>query len=177
MRKFFVGWAKKRDGSIAVEFSLLATPFIFMIVGIIETALMFTTQSMLEYSTSKAARMIRTGEIQQSGGDQEQIFRQTVCGFATQALISSCDDIQFEVQDLPDFSSAADYPDAEFDEDGNMTNQGFSPGGVSDVVLIRVGYSYDVMTPVMQYLLQNQANGRRNMLSTIVLQTEPYDFE
>lgn len=175
MLKLLRSWFQKENGSMAVEFSFVSLPFIFMIIGTIETALMFTSQSLLSASTATAARLIRTGQIQQGAGDPEETFRNAVCDFA--AILIPCDDIQFQVLDLEDFGAADDLPDATFDENGNLQNQGFSPGGVNDVVLIRVAYNYNIVTPLMQPVLTNTGGSTRTMLSTIVLQTEPYQFE
>lgn len=169
-------WWSKKDGATAVEFSLLALPFVVMVIGTIEIALMFTTQSLLDASTATAARMIRTGQIQQTdAGDQEQLFRDTVCDFS--ALLIPCADIQLQVTDLASFGDADGLPPPTFDEDGNLQGQGFSAGGVSDVVLIRVVYQYSIITPLMQFVLTNRDDGTRLMMSTMVLQTEPYEFE
>jgi Flp pilus assembly protein TadG len=175
MMGFIRSWFREEDGVTAVEFSLVATPFVFMMIGIIEMSLMFAAQSLLEASTTTAARLIRTGQIQQSGGDQEQLFRDAVCNFAE--ILIPCDDIQFQVTDMGDFGDAEEFPPAEFDEDGNLMNQNFSAGGSSDVVMIRVAYRYPIMTPLMQPMLTNDASNERVMMSTVVLQTEPYDFE
>jgi Flp pilus assembly protein TadG len=166
-------WRFNHDGSTAVEFALIGIPFLFMVIGIIEMALMFTAQSLLEASTAEAAREIRTGAVQQGGG--ENAFTDTLCDFA--AVLIPCGDIQYQVVALEDFGSAEEFPDAQFDEDGNLEDQQFDPGGVSDVVMIRVAYKYPIKTPMMQFVLTNNNDNSRVMLSTIVLQTEPYEFE
>jgi Flp pilus assembly protein TadG len=168
-------WLQDSKGVTALEFALVGLPFILMIVGTIEMALMFTAQSVLQESTFTAARLIRTGQIQQSGSDPQQMFREAVCDFA-ESLIP-CSRIQFQVQQVPSFGNAEDLPQAEFDEDGNLQDQGFDPGGVSDVVLIRVAYNYPIMTPMMQAFLATDGNESRSMVSTIVLRSEPYEFE
>lgn len=175
MFKLLKSWFQKENGVVAVEFSFIALPFIIMIIGTIEMALMFTSQSLLAASTGTAARLIRTGQIQQGAGDPEETFRAAVCDFAS--VLIACEDIQFQVVDLDNFGDAGDFPDAEFDEDGNLQNQGFSSGGVSDIVLIRVAYNYKIITPLMQPVLTNTGSGSRAMVSTLVLQTEPYEFE
>ncbi|MCI5060851.1 MAG: pilus assembly protein [Alphaproteobacteria bacterium] len=161
------------EGVAAVEFALMAIPFIFLLIGIIEMALVFTSQSLLEASTAEAAREIRTGAVQQGGG--EQAFIDEVCDFA--AAMIPCEDIQYQVVSFDDFGDAEDFPDAEFDDEGNLEDQGFDPGGVNDVVMVRVAYTYPIKTPMMQMILTNNGDGNRIMLSTLVLQTEPYEFE
>lgn len=168
---------KEEKGATAVEFSLVGVPFIFMIVGIVEMSLMFASQSLLEYGTSQGARIIRTGQAQLGGG--ESAFRNAVCdavSITPERGFIDCDDIQYQVQILDDFSDAADEPAPEFDEDGNLEDQGFDAGGVNDVVMIRVAYRYEILTPLMSTLMTNNNDNTRLMVSTTVLQTEPYDF-
>ena len=43
--------------------------------------------------------------------------------------------------------------------------------------MIRVAYRYEIKTPLMQPFLTNDSNAQRIMFSTVVLQTEPYEFE
>lgn len=166
-------WRKNQDGVTAVEFSLVGVPFVFMVIGIIEMALMFTTQSLLEASTAEAARQVRIGAVQQGGG--EDLFKQELCDYAS--VFIACEDLQYQVVALDDFGDAQDFPDATFDEDGNLEDQQFDPGGVSDVVMIRTAYKYNITTPMMHAILTNNDGNSRYMLSTIVLQTEPYQFE
>jgi len=166
-------WKENEGGSTAVEFALIGIPFIFMVVGIIEMALMFTAQSLLEASTSEAARQVRIGAVQQGGG--VDAFEDSLCDFAN--VMMNCEQLQYQVESVDSFQDAQDLPDASFDSEGNLNNQGFDPGGVSDVVLIRVAYKYKINTPMMKYILSNQGNSNRLLLSTVVLQTEPYEFE
>jgi Flp pilus assembly protein TadG len=175
MAHFFHRWIRKKEGTTAVEFALVGIPFVLMIIGTVEMAVMFTAQSVLHESTFTAARLIRTGQIQGGGmGDGEQAFRQSVCDFAS--LLIPCERIQFQVRQIPTFSDAQDQ-DLEFDEDGNLEDQDFDPGGVSEIVLVRVVYNYPIITPFMQPFLGQNGGMTRMMVSTIVLQNEPYQFE
>ncbi|KAF0113370.1 MAG: TadE family protein [Hyphomonadaceae bacterium] len=53
---------RKNRGSTAVEFALIATPFVFMIFALIETMLVFFTQTTLEAAVAEESRKIRTGQ-------------------------------------------------------------------------------------------------------------------
>ena len=171
----FKRWFTGTDGTTAVEFSLIAAPFTFMIIGLIEMSLMFASQSLLETSASVAARLIRTGQVQQSGGDPEAEFREALCDFADPLI--PCAEIQFQVISFDDFDGADQFPAASFDENGDLEDQQFNPGGVNDVVLVRVAYVYDITTPLFQPVLTNNGDTTRTIMATIVLQTEPYEFE
>lgn len=175
LRKLIAPWVRNKEGTTAIEFSLLAIPYVFLTVGIIEMAMMFTTASMLEAATGSAARMIRTGQIQQATNDpatQQNMFRDAFCEFA---VLVNCSQVQLEVINIGDFSSFGDFAPS-FDGDGNMVSQGFDSGGVSDVILIRVAYRYTLMTPFIGNLLGESGTNSRLFVSTVVLQNEPYEF-
>ena len=161
-----------QDGATAIEFALLSIPFVFLTVGIIEIAIMFAGAAMLEGATNSAARLVRTGQINEAA-DPQVAFQNAICNY-TVALIR-CNNITFEAIPLTSFLDAEDM-EPEYDEDGNMTSSGFDPGGSNDRVLIRVAYRYEMMTPFIGPLLAGTDNSILFM-STIVLQTEPYEFE
>jgi Flp pilus assembly protein TadG len=167
-------WRHDRSGSTAIEFSLVAIPFVIMMLGIIEIAILYTAGSLLEGSTAAAARMIRTGQLQQlNPADPEAVFRDALC--ANIRALVNCDNIQIEVVQLPDgFMDADDYA-PQFDEDGNLIVRPFTMGTSSDVVLIRTAYRYPFLTPLLSPILGG-ASGSRLLMSTLVLETEPYDF-
>jgi len=169
--KLLSNWFKKKEGSTAIEFSLLAIPYVFLTVGIIELGIMYAAASLLEGATASAARLIRTGQIQQAVGDPEQMFRDAICGYAT--VLINCNDIVLEVIPLASF---ADFSGPTYDANGNMVSAGFDAGGVSDNILIRVSYRYTMMTPFIGPLLAGPDSSHL-FVSTIVLQTEPYDFQ
>lgn len=174
MRYLTKRWRKSTSGTTAIEFSLVAIPFIIMMLGIVEIALMYTAGSLLEGSTAAAARMIRTGQLQQlNPADPETMFREALC--ANIRGLVNCNTVQIEVVQLPDgFMDASDYA-PQFDEDGNLVTRAFTMGGSSDVVLIRTAYRYPFLTPLLSPILGG-ASGSRLLMSTIVLETEPYDF-
>lgn len=165
---------RREDGATAVEFALLATPLFLLLFGLIEMCMIFTKQGILEYATSQAARKIRTGQAQESGSP-EDFFKQALCDSAS--FLLSCDDIAYEVQSLGSFGEADEQPEPGFDENGNFLSQGFDSGGSNGVVMIRTVYRHELFTPMMSSLMNSPGeNGKRLMISTVVLQSEPYEF-
>lgn len=173
MLGFLRKWIKKEDGATAIEFSLVAIPYFMLSLGIMELSLMYASASLLEGATDSAARLIRTGQIQQSSDDPETLFRQAMCNFVN--VLIDCSDVEIEVQTMSSYSDF-DTMTPVFDEDGNMVSQGFDAGGSNDRILIRVGYRYSMKTPFIGPLL-NGPDGGTLFMSTIVLQSEPYEFE
>jgi Flp pilus assembly protein TadG len=170
----FGRYRKKEDGSTAVEFAIVGVPFVFAIIGLVEVSLMYTANSLLQNSTSSAARLIRTGQVQQNQSDPEAMFRDELCRVASTFL--NCNRVQYEVITLSGFGDVDTVPPV-IDQNGNLVSQGFNPGGVGDVVLIRTVYLFPLMTPFIGLLLADSPGQTKFMMSASVLQTEPYDFE
>ena len=171
--KLFKQYFAREDGSTAIEFSMLCIPFITVMLAIIEISVMYASATLLEGATNSAARLVRTGQVQKAGGDAEEMFRDALCGYTT--VLVNCNDVQIEVVTMDSFASFDSYS-ASFDEDGNLVSQGFDAGGSEDRVLIRAVYRYRMMTPFIGQLLVGD-DGEQLFISTIVLQTEPYEFQ
>lgn len=171
--KSLLNWARNSDGTTAIEFALLAIPYLFLTLGIIELALMYASATMLEGASHNAARLVRTGQVQQASADPQAMFTDALCASTT--LLVRCEDIQVEVQTLDSFSDF-DTLQAQYSDDGDFIPSGFDAGGSSDRVLIRTAYRYQMMTPLVGTLLSG-ADGATLFMTTIVLQTEPYEFE
>lgn len=173
LKAFLRGWIGDKQGSTAIEFSMLAMPFIMILVGTMEIGLMFASNSVLDGATGAAARMIRTGQVQQSGGDPRDVFVEKLC--EKSSFLLDCSRFQVEVVEMDAFSDFNSYA-AEFDDEGNPESRGFTPGGVNSVNLIRVFYRYNLATPLIGQFLATGPDNSRMMVSTVVLETEPYDL-
>lgn len=167
-----VKWFFSEEGVTAIEFSLLALPFTFFILAIIELSLLFVGQSVLNGAVQDAARMIKTGQAQQDA-DPEEMFRVALCDHASMML--NCANVQYQVERIASFDDADLQP--ELDEDGNMIDTPFEPGESSDVVIIRATYLYPLMTPVIGAFFSDFPGNKKMLMSTIVLEAEPYSFE
>lgn len=174
VKRLMTRWGRETEGTTAIEFSLLAIPYVFISIGIIELSLMYATATLLEGAVNGAARMIRTGQLQQSMSvDPAQVFRDEVC--RRTVSIIPCGDIEIEALTMGTFG---DYDSMlpQYDANGDMQSQGFNIGDSNDRVLVRASFRYSMMTPFVGPLLAGSSNSFLFM-STIVLQTEPYEFE
>lgn len=163
-------WFYRSDGAAAIEFSLLVLPFMLLTLGTIEISLMLLSASIVESATDSASRLIRTGEFQQSSGDPELLFYNALCSYT--GVLVDCNDMLVEAMIV---DSYADYTSPTYDSDGVMIPQGFDVGGSGDKVIIRVAWGYKMLTPLVGAIL-NGSDGVTQFISTIVLQTEPYEF-
>lgn len=74
LRKF-IG---NRKGSAAIEFAILALPFVVLIFAIIEIAVMFFVDSGLDAALHKTVRQVRVGTAKTGAWDLAK-FKATVC--------------------------------------------------------------------------------------------------
>jgi Flp pilus assembly protein TadG len=170
-RRAAISFGRDRRGIAALEFALIAAPFFFLLFAIIETALVFFISTTLEQAMAQNARDIRTGNFQTAGGDAEQ-FRQEIC--ENGAGLLDCDRVRIDVRTWTSF--AAINPSTPIDQDGELDDSefGFDAGGPSAIVLVRVFYEYEVMTPALGPGLSNMSGNRRLLTAAIAFRNEPF---
>jgi Flp pilus assembly protein TadG len=173
--KKFLCFRRDERGAVVIEFAMLAFPFMLIIVAILELSLYFAAASVIQGGVIEAARLIRTGQLQAEAdlAAAQQIFRDEVCEQA--GAITDCNNFQFDVRKLTSFEADTS---AEFDEDGNMTANFESDQLTAGcVALIRVVYPYQFFTPFFGGIWADEfGNSSRRIITTVVLRTEPYDF-
>src|SRR2546423_406619 len=69
---------RQQDGAVAVEFGLVAAPFLALVFAIMETAIVFFSGQALETAVADSARLIMTGQAQSQGLTQAT-FKTEVC--------------------------------------------------------------------------------------------------
>lgn len=161
---------RDRKGATAVEFAIIALPFLALMAAIMETALVFFASTMLDHALAQSAREIRTGQIQVAGGSAET-FRNSICGRT--AGIVNCNELRIDVRTLASFGSTPAMPlnaDGEFDGE----SLGFSPGTAGDIVMVRAFYEWQLMVPTLGLGLSNMSGNRRLLTSAIAFRNEPF---
>jgi Flp pilus assembly protein TadG len=156
--------ARKQDGASAVEFGLIAAPFLFLILAIMETALVLFAGQTLETAVADTGRLIMTGQAQADGLNQTT-FKQAVCA-RLQGGLFNCDAVYIDVQTKPTFGGFdRDLPfaDGKFQPD----KVGFHPGGPGDIVLVRAFYQWPALTAIV-------SGGERVLVATAAFRNEPF---
>lgn len=161
-------------GATAVEFGVVAVPFLLILIGLLEMGLMFAAGAVLQGGTQEAGRMVRTGQIQ-SAGDPEAAFRDALCNHVDTLI--DCNDLTYEVIELGEAGfQGASAVEPVINEDGVMQPRPFDPGTEDSVVLVRAAYLYPIKTPLFAALLADSAGNRKLFMSTVVIRNEPYAF-
>jgi Flp pilus assembly protein TadG len=177
-RNRFAAFIKNEKGATAVEFALIATPFLALVTGLIQTFLIFFAQSVLENAVRASARQILTGQVQTQDATLSPTaamtaFHQTVCNNAN--VLFTCTGLMVDVQVANNWSSTnTAMPILTYDSSGNVTNTWqFNPGNAGDVVVVRVMYLWPVFFGPLAFNWGNQANGSREIMASAAFQNEP----
>lgn len=132
-----------RKGATAVEFALVAAPFLFLLIAIIQTFLVFFSQQLLETAVNQSSRLILTGQAQAQSMTQSQ-FASAVCNALP--TFFNCNNLMIDVEVAASWSTAnTGTPTLTYDSHGNVTNTWqYSPGNPGDIVIVKVMYLWPV---------------------------------
>jgi Flp pilus assembly pilin Flp len=160
-------------GATAIEFAMVAVPFLMLAFGIIAVGLYFFTTFALENAVEQTARLIRTGQAQESGMTKDQ-FKQEVCSRAPGYV--DCDGkLRVNVQSWAEFANIA--PPSCTDAGGDLVPKegtSYRPGAASEVVLVTVCYEWELADKIPFLKLGNMANGSALIQAATTFRTEPY---
>jgi len=161
-----------RQGSAAVEFAMVATPFLGLLFGVLELGLVFMVSTTLDNAIDTASRKIRTGELQTTGGTAST-FKTAICSEMSWLGSSCSSNLHIDVRTFPKFADVVitdPTTDGAFDD----TKTAFTPGGSGAIVLVRAYYEWTLITPSLNTGLQTLSGGKRLIAATATFRTEPY---
>jgi Flp pilus assembly protein TadG len=166
----------REDGAAAVEFALVAAPFLALVFAIMETALVFFASQSLETVASDSARLILTGQAQNQGFDAAK-FKAAVCD-RVYALFDCMGGLYVDVQTYTSFSNLAsnNIDKIPLDSNGNLDSSkfGYQAGGPGDIVVVRLIYLWPVFVPLLGLNLADMPGNKRLVMSTVAFRNEPY---
>ena len=162
---------KAQKGAAAVEFALVATPFLALTFAIIETALVFYAGQTLEAANADAARLIMTGQAQTNGFSAAD-FKTQVCNRIA-GLFDCAGGVYVDVKTYTNFSSVSTTSPV---VNGKLdtTNMGYTPGGPGCIVKVSLYYQWPIYVSLLGNNLSNLSGNNRLLVATAVFRNEPY---
>jgi Flp pilus assembly protein TadG len=166
-------------GSAIVEFSLVATPFLMFIFGLMACCLYFFVANSLEKGMDQTSRQIRTGAAVTSKMTVDQ-FKQQICSGAGGWI--DCTKLQIWAEHWADWSDPNLAPHQCVDQNNAVihnTANGSDPiatysGGSSDVVVVTTCYQWNFASSLPFIKLGNMQNGAMMIQSSTAFRTEPF---
>ena len=171
-------------GSAAVEFAMIATPFLFMLFGIFEIMLIFFVQTTLEAAISEEARKIRTGQAQSTTAPiTKEQFKANVCG-RMMGLGNCATRLFVQVQNQP---TAGTLPTPWADgtlTPGSAADEPYEPTAANAIVVVNGYYVWPLLTPGISTAMRNFSdtstggtlgNYNRIIAATSAFRNEPFN--
>ncbi len=168
-------FVRRQDGAAAIEFGLVALPFLALIFAIMETALVFFANQTLEAAATESARLIMTGQAQSAGYNESTFKSQVVCAYLKSgvSLFDCANKIRVDVKSYSSFSAINATPPV---TNGQLdtTNLAYTPGNAGDIVVVRLYYEWPIYVSLLGNNLSNLNGGKRLLVATSVFRNEPF---
>jgi Flp pilus assembly protein TadG len=173
--RIFRRFARAQDGATAVEFSLVALPFLALTFAIIETALVFFAGQSPEAAVTEASRKIMTGQAQNAGYTQAEFKSKVVCEYLKAGVgLFDCENKIFvDVKNFTSFSAISTL--------APLTNGALDPNkvtynaaGPGCIQVVTFYYPWNVYVSLLGSDLSNLGSGVRLLVATAVFRNEPF---
>jgi len=164
-------FARQQGGAAAVEFALVAVPFLALTFAILETALVFFAGQTLETAVTDASRLILTGQAQTANYTQAD-FKNAVCA-RVYGLFDCAGGIYVDVKNYSSFSSINNTPpvnNGTFDS----SKVAYQLAGPNCIQVVTVYYQWPIYVTMLGNNLANLSGNKRLLAATAVFRNEPY---
>lgn len=162
---------RARSGSAALEFALLAPVFFLLIFAIMEVGIIFFAQSTLQVGAEDAARLVRTGQVQNGGLTAAQV-RTKVCSDI--APLIPCDgNLYIDIESFTNFGGV-NFSNPLGPDNKMKPMNNFSTGNACDVILVRVFYTWTVFTPILTPFLTTMSDNKHLLYAASAFRNEPF---
>lgn len=179
------GFSGNQSGATAVEFGLVAMPFLLVVFTIIETALMLWTNQVLEDAVTQASRTLLTGEsvaiystpsnpLPHAAKTSTEAFRREVCAQAP-ALVD-CEKLRVDVRSYATPAEAqADIAKRNPLSGTTLNTSDFSYNqpGTRQIVVVRAALRYSLYVTGWTNSLADIDGGERAIMAIATFRSEP----
>ena len=174
-----------RRGVTAIEFGLVAAPFLALTFAIIEISLLFWNQQVLETAVANVARQLYTGTFQQDSTNGGKSNAQLAAEFKTRlctevhAMFDCTSMITVDIRPAADFNGAAVGPPVTVNPVTHQkvydtTGWGYTQPQQNSVVVVRAAMQYPAFTSILGANQTNLSNGNHLVMASAAFRTEPF---
>jgi Flp pilus assembly protein TadG len=168
---FLRRFGRARGGATAVEFAMVALPFLALMFATVELGMMFLVSTTLETSAQNAARTIRTGQFQ-SGAGTAAAYKDAICN-GMGWLGADCQaNLYVDVRTFNSFG-AVNAPPPIANGAINPASMTFQAGAACSIVLARAFYNWTLLAPDLSGVAH--MNGNKVLLTAAgAFRNEPF---
>lgn len=177
-------FADADDGAAAVEFALVAVPFLGLCAAIIQVAFLIWAAQNLDRSLQVGARSLFTGQFQLANAGQTDPaalltgLRSQMCGSASSNLITlfNCSAVKLDVRTASSFGAST--PSAPVDPNTGTWSTNFGNTYVcpksGTIVVVTAAVKFPTFLGLLGVKFSAFTDGSYLLMSTAVFRTEPY---
>lgn len=172
LTKRIFGFARAERGATAVEFALIAAPFLATLLAIFEVMIFLFGQMAMQNAANQAARYFLTGQAQNGNWQASDIITR-VCP----TVMFNCSNMFVVVQNASSFSGANTSAPAMYDASGNLITQPnytYNPGTPGEVMVVQLVYPWPVVPGPLGFDLGPVQHGTIEMMGVSAFRVEPY---
>jgi Flp pilus assembly protein TadG len=160
-------FARRQEGSHAVEFALVAPIFIVLIFATAQAAIIYLAEAYLETATEEAARLVLTN---QAGSMTASQFQTALCNNIT--TLFTCSNIMVNLAPATSETSIVTAAPA-FNSNGTLANSlTYTQPDPGQIAVLQVLYQWPVIGLPLGWNFANLGNGTYLMMSTQVFIVE-----
>ncbi|SOC83561.1 Flp pilus assembly protein TadG [Ensifer adhaerens] len=184
---------KSSEGATAIEFAILAIPFMMIVFATFETFIAFTGEQLVSNAVDTMARKIRTGQITFGLGrttdrDRTQ-FRQDFCNQISIMITCSQTEAATPNKLWIDLQQVTNFSDIPVNVPLKATNGGkgrdldtsqlkYTPGGAGKINMFRAYYRWPITTDLVRPYISNlQPEGASKGSEFLIVATSAFQNE
>jgi len=166
-------FVRRRDGSTAIEFSILVIPFALLVFAILESCISFAAQQVMTNATDDVARLYRTGQLRADQLSHDQL-RTRICDRMEILVPAGCEGLEVDLQTFDTFAQAAALRTPYSNGDLDDTDFDAVSGGAGTRNVLRVYYRWPIITDMMRLSMSTINGGKVLHFASVTWQNEPY---
>lgn len=179
---------RTRGGSTAVEFALVAMPFLALAGATLEAGFTYFGQEILQQAVTDAGRQIYTGQFQTANASTTDTatllnnFRTAMCypGGRARITVFPCANVRVSITKAASLGSATPVQATVTDprtgvSDWNASFPSYACARASDVIVVQAAVDVPVYFPLLGAAYATLPNRRRLLQAATVFQVEPFN--
>lgn len=170
-RRLVTRFSRADSGATAVEFALIALPFITLLLAIFQTTLVFFAGQTFQTAVSDASRMIMTGQAK-AGHMDVAAFKQEVC--SRLSGLFACKVLYIDTKTYPSYAAAQMTPPPLKDGKIDPAQFQYEQSNGGQIVVVRAVYPFPLYMDIFGLTGGHMADGSFPMMATAVFRNEPF---